>query len=113
MSFLGLRKAEVEEGDWVWPARAVVDGVRNGQSEREARERAGASEEELRRWKRDPAYRTALRRARRGEGVPRFWSMDELVPDDPAHAPPPPDAFAPPAPGSLFGPMFNNMGPYR
>jgi len=88
VSFLGLFQRELDENELVWEDRAVIDGVRNGQSDADAAQAAGVDGETLRGWKRDPAFRQALRRAK-VEG-PREPTVHDLRPHtDPSGIPPP------------------------
>lgn len=95
MTFLGLFRREVDERELVDKARSFLDGIRLGRSEREAAERAEVSAEELRGWKRDGAFRAAIKRAKRdgpgltAQGICSFEQLDQLAPWDP-YAPPPP-----------------------
>jgi hypothetical protein len=87
--WFGLRKREVDLDDLIPEAHAFLGEIRLGKSEAEAVRAAGASEEQVRLWKRDPAFRERVRKAKT-EGPPKvFWSwreLEELAGDEPAPA---------------------------
>jgi hypothetical protein len=77
--WFGVRKREVDLGDPIPEVRSFLGEVRLGQSESEAAEAAGVDEETLRRWKRDPAFREALRKAKT-DGPPQvFWNLSDYT----------------------------------
>lgn len=80
MTFLGLFRREVDESELVPEARRIVSKVRRGMTPEQAAALAGVEPEQLREWKRQPAFRHALARAvRDGPLVPRAFSLDDVV----------------------------------
>ena len=77
MTFLGLSEREVDEAQFTREAQWFLADLREGRSEREAAERSNVGADSLRRWNRDPAFRHALRRARRGEGYANVIFVDD------------------------------------
>jgi hypothetical protein len=84
VTFLGLFKREVDLSELIPEAHALLGEVNCGESEQEARRAVGASEEELRRWKRHPAFREALRKAKTEPHQPKVWDLDNFP--DPSSA---------------------------
>lgn len=85
-----LWKREEDENELTYDARAVIHGVAHGKSEAEAAAEAGIEAEDLRRWKRDPVFRRALRRARReGPRETHFWAWNDPDETPPSPFPPP------------------------
>src|SRR5271165_5076683 len=72
-----LWKREQDENELSWAARRVLEGVRRGLSDDQAAAEANIDEDELRAWKRDPHFRSAIRRARReGPREVHLWFFD-------------------------------------
>jgi hypothetical protein len=77
MAFLYRREAEANEADLSFEAREVLHAVGHGKTEAQAAAEAGIGLEELRAWKRDPAFRAAIKRARReGPREAQLWTFD-------------------------------------
>lgn len=74
--YLGLFRHELEEGDLVFPARRVIAGVRRGLTVNAAAREAGVSPQKLAQWKRNPAFRAALKRKR---GEPKIINLNDYV----------------------------------
>ncbi|MGA2455589.1 MAG: hypothetical protein ABSG93_18945 [Solirubrobacteraceae bacterium] len=92
MTFLGLFKREIEDNELSSLARLLVGEVRNGASEDDAAKASDIDPETLREWRRNPAYRFAVRRARaQGPYEPACHNLNAIAAelDDPS-APPPP-----------------------
>jgi hypothetical protein len=68
MSFFGLLKSEEDTTTWCSAAKDFLGFVGDGMSEREARDRARVSADQIRQWKRIPGFREAIRRARSNGG---------------------------------------------
>ena len=64
MTFFGLFRREVDLSDAIPEAHAFLGEVRCGKSESEAANAVGASEEQVRLWKRHPGFREALKKAK-------------------------------------------------
>lgn len=72
MAFFGLFRDELDESKLLDHAHRFLEGLRQGLSEAEAIARSGADFEDLRQWRRNPAFRAAARRAPKERG-PRLW----------------------------------------
>jgi hypothetical protein len=87
-----LRKSEQDANELSYSARAVVERIAAGMSDAAAAAEVGVEEEDLHRWKREPLFRSAIRRARReGPRETYFYDLNNL-------GGPPPSPF--PAPGT-------------
>ena len=73
--YLGLFRRELDKGEMVPKARSVIYGVRNGKTAQQAARDIGVSADELRQWRRDPAFRAALRRK---PGVPKVIDLNSI-----------------------------------
>jgi len=86
-----LFKREEDEREFSYPARAVLAAVARGLSEPEAAGEAGIDVAEVRQWKRDPAFRAALRRAKReGPHEPKCIDLRNYLGGESPPALPPP-----------------------
>jgi hypothetical protein len=87
-----LFKKEEDDHALSSSARAVVQRVAHGMSEAAAAAEVGVEAEDLHRWKREPAFRSAVRRARReGPSETRFYPWNDHD-DGPSSPFPPPGA---------------------
>jgi hypothetical protein len=88
MTWFGLFKKETDLSDLVGEAHLFLGEVRNGKSEAEAARAVGASEEQVRLWKRHPGFRAAVKRAKTEEPGVGFFDLDaydEPVPGTAKH----------------------------
>ena len=87
-----LRKKEEDDNTLSSLARSLMGAVRNGATEEDAAKEVGVDNETLREWRRDPAFRFHVRRAKaQGPYEPNCWNLNAIAAelDDP-NAPPPP-----------------------
>jgi hypothetical protein len=85
-----LFKREAEDNALSYDAKALVWRVAAGMSEAAAAAEVGIEEEDLRRWRRKPAFREAIRRARReGPSEPHFTNLNDIDAPPPSPFPPP------------------------
>jgi hypothetical protein len=114
--FFGLLKSEKEARDWCYEAKDFLSFVGQGMSEREARDRARISSEELRQWKRMPGFRDAIRQARRNRGgltAQGICSLAQLAPpetDEQAGERERLERAQLAPPGDIFGPLYGAGG---
>jgi hypothetical protein len=78
VTWFGLFKKEVDLSDLVREAQLFLGEIRCGKSEAEAARAVGASQEQVRLWKRHPGFREALRKAKTEEPSKGFWTPQEL-----------------------------------
>ena len=64
----GVFKEEVDTATFVREAQLFLSYIRNGATDEEAVERAGATMADLAQWRGEAAFRHALRQAREGKG---------------------------------------------
>ncbi len=73
-----LLKREVDDNQWSYEVQAFLNAIANGKSEAQAAADTCIEPEDLRRFKRDAAFRGAMKRARReGPRTPHFYGGDD------------------------------------
>lgn len=76
-----LYKREQDENELTYEVRAFLSAIGGGKSEAEAAAHACIDEEDLRRWKRDPVFRAAVKQARRkGPREAHMYFMNDPAP---------------------------------